>query len=123
MQTVLDVSDKPLKERRNVLDQINQELFVMKDRIDDDGIVSEYFVANIMLKDVDRLMELFAKDQSALMRAFTAVRRSLGQNNTDSYLDPFTGEPYVVEKEQGFFQISTTMLPHPFRVPVFTNSE
>ncbi|MDR0326744.1 MAG: hypothetical protein LBI05_00455 [Planctomycetaceae bacterium] len=123
MQAILDVSGKPLKSRQNVLNQINQELVAMKDRVDDDGIVSEYVVAYVLLKDVDRLMELFAKDQSALIRAFTAVLRSLGQNNTDSYLDPFTGKPYEVEKEQGFFRISTTMLPHPFRVPNFSALE
>ena len=83
----------------------------------------EPFVAGIMLKDIERLMVIFAQDQSALDRALVAMLRSLGQSNTDRYRDPFTGEPYEVRKVQGLFSVSTAMLPRPFMVPIFTERE
>jgi len=126
MQNIIDVSSKPYVERSEVLNQINQELrerVGMYDTEGKDRIAKEYFVANILMKDVERLMQIFAQDQSALDRAFVVILRSLGQSSTDNYHDPFTGVPYVVQKAHGLLSISAKNLPRPFRVPIFTDKE
>ena len=91
--------------------------------VGNDRIAKEYIVANILLKDVERLMQIFAQDQSALDRAFVAVLRSLGQGTTDKFCDPFTGDPYVVQREEGLISVSVENLPRPFRVPIFMDKE
>jgi hypothetical protein len=117
MQKILDVSEKLFVDRQDVLQQLNREFFLMEDTME------ELFVANILLKDIEDLMRVFAKDQSALNRAIVATFLSLGQGNTDRYRDPFTGESYEVRRVDGLLSISAENLPHPFRVPVFVNRE
>ena len=123
MQKILDISDQPFIRRQDVLNQIKKELNAKEDTYDKNGIATEPFVAHLLLKDVDRLMEFFAKDQSALDRAIMAILASLGHSDTDSYRDPFTDEPYTVRKVNGLFSISTEHLPRPFRVPIFTEKD
>jgi hypothetical protein len=126
MQKIMDVSNKSYGKRSDVLNQINQELRERADTYDIEGkdrIAKEYFVANLLTKDVERLMQIFAQDQSALDRALVVILWSLGQSNTDNYRDPFTGDPYVVRKVQGLFSVSVENLPRPFRVPIFTDNE
>jgi len=126
MQKILDVSNKPYVERSEVLNQINQELREREGTYDTKGgvrIAKEHFVAGILLKDVTRLMQIFAQDQSAMDRALVVILRSLGQSNTENYRDPFTGNPYEVKKEQGLLCVSAEYLPRPFRVPIFTDKE
>ena len=126
MQKIMDVSAKPYVERSEVLNQIAQELRALVDTYDTEGterIAKEHFVANILLKDVDRLMQIFAQDQSALDRALAVILQSLGQSNTDRFRDPFTGDPYVVQRVQGMLSVSAENLPRPFRVPIFTDTE
>ena len=123
MQKILDICDKPFAQRRNVLTQISADLRRSEDVHDADGMLEEYVVANILLKDVDRLMRLFVQDESALHRALTAMLISLGQTNTDKYCDPFTGKPFAVQKADGFVSIAAEPFPRPFRVPNFTNKE
>ncbi|MCL2005280.1 MAG: hypothetical protein FWG73_03860 [Planctomycetaceae bacterium] len=119
MQKVLDISQKPYVNRIDVLNQINRELQVRRDTYNDSGISTEPVVASILLRDVDRLMYLFAQDQSALTRALVAMLHSLGQRNTSGYRNPFTNEPYAVRQVDGFFSIEVPELPRPFRVPIF----
>ena len=128
MQKILDVSNEPFLQRLEVLSYIDNELSTMEGMTDEDGISTEYFVASFMLNDVEDLMEVFAKDQSALDRALVATLKSLGQGNTDSYHDPLSGKPYEVSKAQGLFSVSAMCFSrdHPsryFRVPVFTDKE
>jgi len=123
MQKVLDVSGKPFEKRLDILDQIYGELFKKEDTYDDQGIAMESFAANILLKDIDRLMRIFAKDKSALNRALVLMDASLGQDRTDRYRDPFTGEPYEIRRVDGLLTITTPTLPRPFRVPSFTEKE
>ena len=120
MQRIVDISSEPFVRRQDVLKQINEELLAKRDLFDSDGIALEPFVAGVRLQDAERFMMLFAQDQSALNRALVAIQYSLGQRNTDSLRDPFTGKPYEVQPDDdGFISISTEMLPRPFRVPVF----
>jgi len=119
MQSILDISEEPLSKRWNVLDQINGELFRKEGLRDEQGIAMEPFVAHILLKDVDKLMRLFARDRSALNRALVLMRSSLGQSNTDRFRDPFTDAPYEIQKVDGFHSITTSTLQNPFRVPIF----
>jgi len=123
MQQILDVSEEPLTRRLNVLNQIYGELSKMEGKHDDNGIAQEPFLAHLLLKDIDGLMQLFARDQSALNRALVLMHTSLGQSNTDSYRDPFTNEPYTIQKADGLLSITTPTLPHPFRVPSFSEKE
>jgi len=126
MQMILDVSTKPYVERSEVLNQINQALRERLDTYDMEGdvrIAKEPVVASILLKDIERLMKIYAQDQSALDRAFLAILRSLGQGDTDHFRDPFTDAPYEVRQEQGALSVSAENLPRPFRVPVFTDRE
>ena len=123
MQKVLDICNEPYVKRQEVLNRIKEELLGKEDSYDEDGVTTEPFVANIMLKDMDYLMRLFSKDQSALDRALAVILRSLGQSNTNSYRDPFTDTPYEVLEENGKFQASATDFPRPFVVPVFTETE
>ena len=123
MQKILDISEEPFAKRLNVLNQIYGELFEREDIRDDKGIAMEPFVANILLKDIDRLMEHFARDESALNRALVLILASLGQSNTDRYRDPFTDEPYEIQEVDGFLSITTPNLPRPFRVPIFVERE
>ena len=123
MQKILDASKEPFIQRQNILKQINNELLAHEDTYDETGVLKEPVVANILLKDVDRLMRLFAQDQSALDRALVVILKSLGQRNTDFYHDPFTDEPYEVRQVDGLLSVSTENLPHPFRVPIFTEKE
>jgi hypothetical protein len=81
----------------------------------------EPFMANLLLKDIDRLMLIFAQDQAALDRALVLTLVSLGQSNTSRYHNPFTGEPYEIQKADGFLSIPIPALPRPFRVPNFTD--
>jgi len=120
MQRILDVSEKPFVERLDVLDQIAGELFRKENTYDDVGIATEPFVANILLKDVSRLMQIFARDESALNRALVLTFRSLGQSNTDRYQNPFTGKPFEVHEADGLLSITIPELPRPLRMPVFT---
>jgi hypothetical protein len=121
MQKILDVSEEPFTKRLDVLSQIQTGLLATEHTYDDEGIAKEHFVANIMLKEVDRFMRLFAADQAALDRAIVAILRSLDQGGTERYRNPFTDEPYEVRKVDGLLSISTTFLPRPFRVPIFTD--
>ena len=121
MQTILDLCNVPFVKRQNVLNQIKRDLRAQEDTYDNNGITKEPFAANLMLKDMERLMRLFARDQSALDRTLAAVLRSLGQRNTDSYRDPFTDKPYEVKTINSMSQVSATDLP-PFAVPVFTEA-
>ena len=123
MQRILDVSEKPFVERQDVLDQIAEELFRKEGTSDNVGIAMEPFVAGILLNDVEDLMRIFVRDKSALNRALVLTHRSLGQSNTDRYHDPFTGDPYEVHEQDGLLSITVPELPHPFRVPVFTERE
>ena len=123
MQRILNVSKKPFVKRQDVLKRIKKELSDMESTYDENGLPSEHFVAYVLLKDIDRLMQIFAQDQSALNRAVVVMHRSLGQSNTDSYHDPFTDEPYEVRKVKGMWNVSATMLPRDFQVPDFTNKE
>jgi len=126
MQKIMDVSNKPYVERLEVLNQINQELRERAGTFDMEGkdkIAKDYFVANILMKDVERLMQIFAQDRSALDRALVVILWSLGQSNTDNYRDPFTNNPYVVRKVQGLLSVSAENLPRPFRMPIFTDKE
>ena len=122
MQKILDVCDEPFMKRLEVLNQINKELLTQEDTVDAKGIAMEPFVANIMLKDVERLMQLFARDQSALDRALVGISRSLGQSNTDHYRDPFTDKPYEIRTENSQLRVSATMLPS-FVVPIFNRAD
>ena len=120
MQQILDASGKTLMERLDVLDQIDLDLADKQDIFDSAGVAMEPFVAGIRLQSVEHFMVLFAQDQSALNRALVAIHHSLGQTNTNHYLDPFTDEPYEVQRDDdGFISVSATRLPRPFRVPVF----
>jgi len=123
MQRILDDSEKPFIERLSVLDQISRELLRKENTHDDVGIAMEPFVANILLKDISRLIQIFVRDKAALNRALALIHRSLGQSNTDHYHDPFTGKPYEVHEEDGLLSITIPELPHSFRVPVFTERE
>ena len=124
MQNILDVSEKPFVERLDVLNQINKDIRASEHTVDDNGIATEHFVANLLLRNVEPLMRVFAQDQSALNRAIVAIHVSLGQRQlADRFRDPFTDEPYEVQKVEGRFSVSTTMLPRPFRVPDFTSEE
>jgi len=129
MQQILDVSEKPFIERRDVLNQIDADLRAAKDTYDDTGIATDYFVAHLLFRNVEPLMRVFAQDQSALNRAIVAMHRSLGldspegQGNTGSFRDPFTGEPYTVRKVEGLWSVEATMLPRSFRMPDFTSNE
>ena len=123
MQKILNISDKPLVGRLDVLNKINRDILAAQDKRDKDEISMEFFVANLLLQDVDRMMRIFVQDQSALDRAYVAMLLSLGQNNTNGFSDPATDKPYEVHKENGWLSISTANLPRPFRVPVFTQAE
>jgi len=123
MQKILDVSKKPFIKRLNVLRQIDEERLSKENTVDEQDISTEPFVANILLKDVNRLMQIFAKDESALKRALVLTQRSLGQSNTDQYRDPFTDEPYTIRKVDYLLSITSPELLRPFRVPVFTSRE
>jgi len=122
MQQILDVSDEPFTKRRDVLSQITGEL-LQKENTFDEGIATEPFVANLLLKDVDRLMRHFARDKSALHRALALTSMSLGQSSTDLYRDFLTDEPYDVQRADGLLSITTATLPRPFRVPDFTEAK
>jgi len=122
MQRVLDTSKEPFVNRRDVLNQISSALFRMEDMRDDKGVAMEPFVANILLKDVERLMRLFARDESALNRTLALLDASLGGSNTDNYRDPFTGQPYEIHREDGFLSITVPELST-FRVPSFVVTE
>ena len=115
MQKILDVSDRPFVDRQDVLRQIDRDIFLQKDTM------GEFFVANILLKDIENLMRIFAKDKSALSRAIVVIQQSLGQGNTDGYRDPFTGEPYEVRRVDGRLSVSAENFPHPFRVPIYAS--
>jgi hypothetical protein len=119
MQKILDVSHSPLAERLDVLDKIQNELRAREGTLDEEGISMAHYVAGILLHDIDRIMRLLAQDQSALNRALVVMNKSLGLGTTDSYHDPFTDEPYEVRQVEGRFSVSGTMLPRPFRVPIF----
>jgi hypothetical protein len=123
MQKILEISNKPFVQRLDVLNQINRELLASQGTRDKNGIGMEYFAANLLLKDMDRMMRVFVQDQSALDRAYVAMLHSLGQRKTSSFSDPSTGEPYEVRKVNGLFSIATTNLPRPFQVPIFTDPE
>jgi len=123
MQKILDVSNEPFVKRQDVLNQINKGITDKENTYDDKGIATEHFLAHLLLKDVDRLMQIFAQDQSALNRVLVVILRSLGQSNTDNFRDPFTDEPYKVQKVDGLLSISATNLPRSFRVPIFTDKE
>ena len=122
MQKILDISKEPFVKRRDVLNQISTELFRVEGLRDDQGVAMEPFVATILLKDVERLMRLFAKDESALNRTLVLLDASLGRTNTDNYRDPFTDQPYEIHREDGFLRITTLELPT-FRVPSFVATE
>ena len=122
MQKILDISKEPFVKRRNVLSQIATELFRMEGMRDDKDIAMEPFVANILLKDVEQLMRLFAKDRSALNRTLVLLDASLGRNDSGNYRDPFTDQPYEIRSESGFLSITTPELPL-FRVPSFVATE
>lgn len=121
MQKILDVCGEPFVKRLDVLNQINEEIRKKENTHDEKGVSMEPFVAVILLKDVERLVRLFAQDKSALSRAMAAIGTSLGQTNADDYHDPFTGKSYETQKEAGLISITTETLPRPFRVPSFTN--
>jgi len=123
MQKILDVSKQPFSDRLDVLSQINADILKMTDVHDKDGVLEEPIVASILLKDVEGLMRLFARDESALTRALVAIYVSLGQTHTDKYCDPFTGKPFDVQKAEGWLSISAKPFVPPFRVPNFTNME
>ena len=128
MQKILDVCNKPFLQRLEALSYIDNELSSMEGTTDEDGISTEYFIANLMLKDVEDLMEVLAKDRSVLDRALVATLKSLGHGDTDSYRDPFSGEPYEVSRSQGLFSVTATCFPRDhrsryFRVPIFTDKE
>jgi len=121
MQRIINISKRPLIQRREVINQINRERLAKMNTYDKEtGAALEPFVANFRLSDVDDFMHLFAQDQSALHRALAAILRSLGEGNTELYRDPYTEMPYVMRRVDGLISVSATMLPHPFRVPVFT---
>ena len=123
MQKILNVSKEPFEKRLDVLNQIYRELSKTENTYDDTGITMEFFVANILLKDVDRLMRLFTQDKSALSRTLVLMDTSLGQSRTDRYRDPFTDEPYEIQKADGLLSVSIPNLPRPFRVPNFMEKE
>jgi len=123
MQKILDISTEPFIRRQAVLEHIYEELLQKENTFDEDGIALEHFLANILLQDIGRLMEHFARDQSALNRALVLMETSLGQSNTDRYRDPFTDEPFEIQKVDGLLSITTPHLPRPFRVPVFVERE
>ena len=122
MQKILDISDKPFRQRQDVLNQISDELH-QKDNTSVDGISTEAFLANMLLKDAGGLMRLFAKDRTALTRALALTSLSVGQSQTDNYRDFLTDEPYPVQKGDGFISITIGTLPRPFRVPDFTAAQ
>ena len=121
MQKILDISREPLIKRQDVLNQINRERRSKEYTYDENGVSLEPFVANLRLQNVDRFMRLFVQDRSAVNRALVAVLHSLGQTNTNSYRDPFTGEPYEVRRVEDLpmVEVKAADLPQPFRVPVF----
>ena len=120
MQQILDISKKPLIKRHDVLNQIREELLRMEGAADENGIATEPFVANMLLKDVSRLMQVFARDEAALGRTLALLDASLGHSSADKYRNPFTDEPFEIQKENGMLSITIPELPNPFRVPVFT---
>ena len=122
MQKILDVSREPFLMRQDVLNQIQEELRAREHSYDSNDLATEPFMANLLLKDIDRLMLIFAQDQAALDRALVLTLVSLGQSNTSRYRNPFTGEPYEIQKADGFLSIPIPALPRPFRVPNFTDN-
>ena len=123
MQQILDISKSPFANRQEVLVQIQEELRSKERMVDNAGVAMEPFVAGILLKDVPSLMELFAKDESALNRALVLMDASLGQNSATRYRNPFTDEPYEISTEEGWLSITTPALPRPFRVPIFAETK
>ena len=123
MQKILDVSDLPFVKRADTLKQIENELSAKESTYDNDGVAMEPYVSIVLLYGVDRFMRLFALDRSALDRALTGILRSLGEENTDDYRDPFTDEPYEIRKVEGRISVSGTSLPRSFRVPVFSTDK
>jgi hypothetical protein len=123
MQKILDISTEPFARRQDVLDQIYGELRRKENTFDRDGIAMEHFVANILLRDVESLMEHFARDRSALNRALVLMDASLGQNSIARFHDPFTDEPFEIQRVDDLLSIATPELPRPFRVPIFVERE
>ena len=120
MQKILDVCEEPYVKRIDTLEQINEELRRTVETRDEEGIAMEYFIANILLKDVNRLMQIFARDQSALNRALVLMDASLGQNTADRYHNPFTDKPYTIDKADDWLSITVPEFQYPFQVPAFT---
>jgi len=124
MQRILDASEEPFATRLEIVNQIHRELDAKRNTFDREGVAMEPFVAGLRLRGIEQSMELFAQDLSALNRALVAVLHSLGQTDTDIYRDPFTEEPYEVQRDDdGLISVSATRLPHPFRVPDFTERD
>ena len=123
MQKILDVSREPFVRRQDVLDQIYETLRRKENTFDHDGIAMEPFVANILLQDVENLMVLFSRDQAALHRALVLADASLGQSSIARYHDPFTDEPFEIQRVDDLLSIATPELPRPFRVPIFVERE
>ena len=121
MQKILDICDEPFVRRLDVLNQIYNDLLATENTFDEEGNAREHFVAHIMLKDVNHLMRFFAEDESALNRALAAMSESLGQRTADRYRDPFTDEPYEVQRTGDMISVPARRLPRPFQVPVFAS--
>ncbi|MDR0520726.1 MAG: hypothetical protein LBH00_02610 [Planctomycetaceae bacterium] len=139
MQRIIDASKKPYHTRKPVLDSIRRALQEKYDTPD------EPYVAQLQLKDVDRLMRLYAQDESALRRALVLMLVSLGQAylneageprltgtpketgqqflRQELLTDPFTGKPYKVKRVDGLLTIASENLPRTFRIPDFRKKE
>jgi hypothetical protein len=117
MQKIIAASEKQFHLRVEVLNDIQNFLLAKEDTAE------EYFVSGFLLADIDRLMQIYAQDQSRLETAVLAMTVSLGIPNKLTFADPFTGKPYEVKQTGGMVIVSAQNKHRPFRVPDFSSGK
>ncbi|GHT45110.1 hypothetical protein FACS189454_04060 [Planctomycetales bacterium] len=117
MQRYLNICQEPFYKRIETVNLIHNATLKLTDT------AAEPFVAAILLKDVDRIMRVFAIDISRIETATLALRLALGTKSPADFADPFTGEPYEVKRtDDGFIEVSAKNNRRPFKVPDLTKT-
>ncbi|MDR3182404.1 MAG: hypothetical protein LBT89_05685 [Planctomycetaceae bacterium] len=120
MQKLIDAGKERFYKRIDTINEVQNSMLKLQDT------PIEPVVACLMLDNVDKFMRIFAQDLSRMETAVLALQLALEANADkqqkliQSSLDPFTGEPYQVQRQDGFIDVSAQNRRKPFRVKSMT---
>ncbi|MDR2441561.1 MAG: hypothetical protein LBE12_19540 [Planctomycetaceae bacterium] len=119
MQKIIDVCNKPFYQRISILDEINNEILLKIDK------GQEPIIGVLLLRDIVRLMRLYAQDRAGCEIAFLAMSLSLEKPTIPALIaNPFSEEKYKINQTKDdenpnkkFILVSSQGNHLPFRVP------